>query len=97
ESQEDGGEDKIEKPPLGILTFHQLHVMAEGIWNDTLLPLVYLERREWVKEYLDSVESFEFLRSMERVIEAITTDADATATLGKINTLHHFLTVTANT
>jgi hypothetical protein len=97
ESKEEGVPDAVVGPPLGILNFYQLHVMAEGIWNDTLLPLVYLERREWVKEYLDGVEGYEFLRSMERVIEAITTEADATTTLGKINVLHHFLTVTANT
>jgi hypothetical protein len=97
ESAVDGGPDTVVGPPLGILTFYQLDLMAEGIWNDTLLPLVYLERREWVKEYLKSVEGYEFLRSMERVIEAITTEADATTTLGKITVLHHFLTVTANT
>lgn len=97
EAKVEGEPDTIVGPPLGILNFYQLHLMAEGIWNDTLLPLVYLERREWVKDYLDSVEGYEFLRSMERVIEAITTEADATTTLGKINILHHFLTVTANT
>ncbi len=97
ESKVEGTPDTVVGPPLGILNFYQLHVMAEGLWNDSLLPLVYLERRDWVKEYLDSVEGYEFLRSMERVIEAIATEADATTTLGKISIMHHFLTVTANT
>jgi hypothetical protein len=86
-------------PPRGILSFYQLNILAEGIWNDQLMPAVYLEQHDLVQQFLAERrrESSEFHRGMQGVIRSITTDVDATSTLGQILVLHHFLTVTAQT
>ena len=56
---------------------------------------MYLEQREFMERYLNGPESSDFLRSVADVIQALTTDADATTPLGQIAVLHHFLTVTS--
>ncbi len=92
----DSPEARISQP-LGAMSFAQLNVVAEGLWNDTLLPAVYLEQYDFMSRYLATEESSEFLRSLADVVEALTTDADANATIGKIEALDRFLTISAGT
>lgn len=91
----DDDDDIFVTEPKGALSFAQLNILAEGLWNDMLSPAVYLEQREFMQRYLDGPESGDFLRSVADVIEALTTDTDATTTHGQILALHHFLIVTA--
>jgi len=91
----DDDDDVFVSEPKGVMSFSQLNILAEGLWNDMLSPAVYLEQREFMQRYLDGPESGDFLRSVADVIQALTTDTDATTTYGQIVTLHHFLTVTA--
>ena len=92
----DDYDDILVTQPRGALSFYQLNTIAEGFWNDMLSPAVYFEQREFLQRYFDGDESRDFLRSIADVVEALTTDTDATSTLGQIVVLHHFLTVTAD-
>ena len=90
------GEEVVEGPPRGALTFGQLNILAEGLWNDMLSPAVYLEQTDFMERYFESLESREFLRSVRDVIGKLTTETDASTTMGQINVLHHFLTITSH-
>ena len=92
----DDYDDILVTQPRGALSFYQLNTIAEGFWNDMLSPAVYFEQREFLQRYFNGDESRDFLRSIADVVEALTTDTDATSTLGQIVVLHHFLTVTAD-
>lgn len=91
----DDDDDIFVTEPKGAMSFAQLNILAEGLWNDMLSPAVYLEQRDFMQRYLDGPESGDFLRSVADVIQALTTDTDATTTYGQILALNHFLTVTA--
>jgi hypothetical protein len=92
----DADDDTVVTQPRGILTFSQLNILAEGMWNDTLSPAVFLEQRDFMTRFLKSEEAVDFLRSVADVIEALTTEVDGRTTMGQIVVLHHFLTVSSH-
>jgi hypothetical protein len=91
----DAGEEVIKGPPQGALTFAQLNVLAEGLWNDLLAPAVYLEQ-PFVATFLAGPERKEYLHTLQEVIGALTTDADASGTAGQIAVLHRFLSISGS-
>jgi hypothetical protein len=92
EGREDGAEHY---PPLGILTFFQLNPLLEGLINETLLPAVFFEEYDFLKNWVREGAYSRGFRSLGAFVELLLVDADATDLLGQIETLDHFLAVTA--
>jgi hypothetical protein len=88
------------RPPMGILNFFQLNLVAEGLCNESLLPAVYFEHYQFVEDWqAQPHRAAPIVRTIGQLATLLTIDADATSagagTEAKIAALHRFLSVTS--
>jgi hypothetical protein len=80
--------------PLGVLSFFQLNVLVEGLCNQALLPAVFFEHYDFVRDWLARNRSrTTILTTLGQIIQALLVDADATDLTGQVTALHRFLAV----
>lgn len=80
--------------PLGVLSFHQLNVLLEGLCNQSLLPAVFFEHYKQARQWLDEHRRrSSILTHLSDFVREITTDADATTPHGQVLTLQQFMTI----
>jgi hypothetical protein len=87
--------------PRGILTFFQLNVLVEGLFNESLSPAVFFEQYDWLGKYREQTRRDlpGALMMIEQMSEAIglliVKDVDAREPEGQVVALRRFLDVTS--
>jgi hypothetical protein len=87
--------------PRGILTFFQLNVLVEGLFNQSLSPAVFFEHNEFLREFLEQTRrdlpgALTLFEQMRQVIELLAVkDVDARTPDGHVVALRRFLDVSA--
>jgi hypothetical protein len=82
------------EPPRGVLSFHQLNVMLEGLCNQSLLPAVFFEHYTQARKWLnDNRRRSSILTHLSDFLREVTVDADAGTPHGQIVTLQRFMTI----
>jgi hypothetical protein len=87
--------------PRGILTFFQLNILAEGLFNESLAPAVFFEQNEFLRKYIDDGRhnargSLTLFDEMGQVIDLLAVrDIDAGQPEGLVIALRKFIDVTS--
>lgn len=89
------------EPPRGILTFFQLNVLVEGLFNESLSPAAFFEQYDWLRKYREQTRhdqpgTLTMIEQMGEVIGLlIVKDIDARDPEGQVVALRRFLDVTS--
>ena len=95
------GEAPAQGRPRGILTFFQLNVLVEGLFNQSLSPAVFFEHNDFLATFVaqtrrDLPGALSLIEEMRQVIDLLAVkDIDASRPDGQVIVLRRFLDVTS--
>jgi hypothetical protein len=95
------GEAPAQGRPLGILTFFQLNILIEGLFNESLSPAVFFEHNDFLRRFLERTSrdlpgALTLFEEMRQVIGLLAVkDIDASRPDGQVVALRRFLDVTS--
>jgi hypothetical protein len=87
--------------PIGILTFFQLNILVEGLFNESLSPAVFFEHNDFLKKFLEDTKrelpgALTMFEEMSQVIGLLLVKGiDASEPDGQVIALRRFLDVTS--
>ncbi|MBX6749029.1 MAG: hypothetical protein IRY85_05055 [Micromonosporaceae bacterium] len=95
------GEAPAQGRPRGILTFFQLNVLVEGLFNQSLSPAVFFEHNDFLATFVEQTRrdlpgALSLIEEMRQVIGLLAVkDVDAGRPDGQVIVLRRFLDVTS--
>jgi hypothetical protein len=93
---EDATRDEAAGPPRGALTFFQLNTLVEGLFNQTLSPMVFFEQFDAVESYLKGREhAASVLLTIADIVGHLTIRTVRDSPVSRAVTLRHFLAMTS--
>jgi hypothetical protein len=95
------GESPAQGKPRGILTFFQLNILVEGLFNQSLSPAVFFEHNDFLAAFMEQTRrdlpgALSLIENMRQVIGLLAVkDVDASQPDGQVVVLRRFLDVTS--